>query len=208
MSAAYTKKSVPTTLVVLILSLVACFPATAGGQWSRSAPPFAAGALMAGAQGFARPPVNTAISGAYAYVPIGDVLVGGQVGASFGDGVRSRAAHALATLAFAQTRTGAAQFYPFVGIGAATLRARPGPNHVRLAVGAGFGADALAGSGRTSAMVGARVGFVARSTADDESVAYATITVGIGRRRDAKDKPRAVAARRESRQPGPSSVHW
>jgi hypothetical protein len=198
MSAAFNKSAPrPVVFSALLLSLLA--PVTAEGQSSQSVPAFAGGALMVGAQGFARPPVNTAVTGAYAYVPVGALLIGGQGAIGFGDGTRSRAAHGLVTVAYPRTRTGNVQIYPYVGIGAATLRARPGRDDVRLAVGAGFGGDALSGTGRTSVMVGARMGFVARSSGDDESVAFAAISVGFGRRRDPRDPPRSVAARQLER---------
>ena len=151
---------------------------------------------MVGAQGFARPPITAAVGGGYAYLPLGPFLVGAQGGTSFGDGSRSRAVYGLATVGYAQSRAFAWQFYPFVGVGAASFRTAPGTDNVRPAFGAGFGADGLLSPARTGLLIGARIGYITRSLGDDESIAYAAATVGVGARRRTSETPGAVARRR------------
>lgn len=176
--------------------LASCVAGVLSAQWKDDIHPFVGAAVMLGAQGFARPPVTTAVAGGYAYAPIGSLLLGGQVGSSFGDGDRSRAAYALATIGYAQARAHGWQFYPFAGLGVATLRARRGSNDAGLAGGAGFGADALVGGGRAGMLLGARIGYLTRSLNDDESIAYATMTLGWAGRFHSDGAPPAVAAHR------------
>jgi hypothetical protein len=157
-------------------------------------PPFAAGALMVGALGFARPPITTSVIGGYGYAPLRELLIGGQGGGTIADRGRSNASYGLATVGYAFDRAERRQFYPFVGFGAGVLRARRGPNHAGLLGGAGLGADILLGSGDHGLVVGTRAGYIARSVNDDESVAYFAVTFGAGGRR--QRSPTTVVAHR------------
>jgi hypothetical protein len=166
----------------IIAWLVAGLPGFAVAQWS-DYPAFSGAAVLLGAQGFARPPITSAMAGAYAYHAVGSLLIGGQGSTTFGDGDRSRGTYALATVGWAQSRALAWQFYPFLGAGAAAFRTVPGRAALRPAFGAGFGADGLITPHRLGVLAGARIGYVTRSLGDDESVAYAALTLGIGGRR-------------------------
>src|SRR5437773_11124952 len=143
--------------------------------------PFAAGALTVGPLGFARPPVTTGVVGGYGYGPVGDVLIGGMGGNTIGDRSRSNASYGLATLGYAVDRRESRQFYPFVGVGGGVLRARSGPNHRGILMGAGLGADVFL-SGDHGLLLGTRAGYIARSVNDDESVAYFVASFGPGAR--------------------------
>lgn len=170
--------------LVVAIVLVSCAGANAPAQ-SRTfvdQPPFAAGAAMVGPLGFARPPVTTAVAGGYAYAPVHQILLGGQGGSTIGDGGRSNATYAMATAGYATSRGYRWQVYPFIGVGAGTLRARSGSNNTGLLVGAGFGADVISGTDNRGVMLGTRAGYVTRSMNDDESVAYFALSFGVGGR--------------------------
>lgn len=168
-----------TTLILLAAAL----PLTARAQWDAHIPAFSGAAIMLGAQGFARPPITSAVTGAYAHLGIGRMLVGLQGATTVGDGVASQATYGLATVGYAQARGVSWQVYPFLGAGGAAFRTTVAEQDVQPAFGAGFGADGLVRPAGSSMMIGARIGYVTRSLGDDASVAYATLTVGLGRRR-------------------------
>ena len=151
---------------------------------------------MVGAQGFARPPVTSAVLGGFAQVAIHPLLLGVQAGNTFADGARSHAAYGLATIGYAQSRAYGWQVYPFLAAGAASFRTAPGDADLLPAFGAGFGADALFAPHRVGPMLGVRVGYITRSLGDDGSVAYATMSLGLGGRRAQRDDARPVAASR------------
>jgi hypothetical protein len=164
-------------------------------QRSRDAekPPFAAGAVIAGVLGFARPPINTGVVGGYGYAPVHDFLIGVQGGGTIGDRGRSNASYGLATVGYAFSRGERRQVYPFVGVGGGVLRAHRGPNYSGLLGGAGFGADILLGAADHGLVLGTRAGYVARSVNDDESVAYFVLAFGAGGR---AHRPPTIVARR------------
>jgi hypothetical protein len=174
-----------------VLMCAACAPSVALAQWSDDMKPFSAAALGIGAQGFARPPITTAVAGAYAYVPAGRsaVLLGGHMGQSFGDGHRSHAAFLMGTVGYAQTRARAWQIYPYVSAGLAALRTAPGSDLAGGAVGAGFGFDALTGQQPVGVLIGGRVGYVTRSLNDDASIAFAMVSFGVGGRARSEKGP-------------------
>lgn len=164
----------------------------AAAQWNTMSP-FAGGAVLVGAQGFARPPITSAVTAAYAHLPVGSFLVGGQFAATFAEPSKSHATYAIATVAYAQRRTHVLQVYPYLAVGSAALRTEPGDVAWRPAFGAGFGIDALTGGDGRGMMLGARVGYLTRSMSDDESIAYAAIGVGFGARRGERHEPRTIA---------------
>lgn len=182
----------------LLIGLLACAtPALGLAQWSDGIRPISGAAVMFGAQGFARPPITTPVTGAYAQVAIRQLLVGAQGGVTLGDGDRSRAAYGLATVGYAQSRAIAWQLYPFLGVGAASFRtSATATADVRPAYAAGFGAEGLLSPGVIGVMIGARIGYITRSLGDDESVAYATIALGIGGRPRTRPPGTVAAARR------------
>ena len=165
-----------------IALLVAALPLTARAQWDADIPAFSGAAIMLGAQGFARPPVTSGVTGAYAQVGIQRMLVGLQGATTLADGDETHATYGLATIGYAQARGAGWQVYPFVGIGAAAFRITAAGHGVQPAFGAGFGADGLLTPDAGSVMIGGRIGYVTRSLGDDASVAYAVLTVGLGRR--------------------------
>ena len=179
--------------VLLVLAPFLVARAAAGQRNSVDA--FAGGAVLAGAQGFARPPITSAVVAAYVHVPVRSLLLGAQVGRTFAETERSHAAYAVATVAYAQRRTFGAQVYPYVALGSAAFRTEPGDLRWRPAFGAGFGIDALTGEDGRGMMLGGRVGYVTRSMSDDESVAYAAIGIGFGARRGERHEPRTIARR-------------
>lgn len=162
--------------------------ATGAPGQSRDIPAFAGGAVLLGAQGFARPPITSAVTSAYVHLPIGPVLFGLQGASTFLEPRRSHASYAVATIAYAQRRGTRWQVYPYVGVGSAAFRTNPGDERWRLAGAAGFGFDGLLGGGATGTMLGARFGYLTRSLSDDESVAYAAIGIGFGGRRFAQGR--------------------
>ena len=173
--------------------LIAAMANSAGAQWNREIPAFAGGAVLVGAQGFARPPLTSAVVSAYAHVPAGIVLVGVQGGRTFDEPRGARATYAVTTLAYAQ-RTGIEwQVYPFVGAGVADFRTTPSDVDWRPAFAAGFGIDVRTGGRGIGPMLAARIGYITRSISDDESVAYAALGVGFGGRRESATAPRSVA---------------
>jgi hypothetical protein len=178
-----------------VFALLPVVAADAGGQWNADRP-FAAGAVIVGAQGFARPPITSAVGAVYGHVPVHPaLLLGAQGAATFAEPDRSHATYAVATIAYAQRRAALLQIYPFVGAGAAALRTQPGEASWRPAFAAGFGVDILSGPGGPSPMLGARIGYLTRSMGDDESIAYAALGFGFGGRRAERDEPRAIAGR-------------
>jgi len=173
-----------------LAALLTC-AGVARAQWAPD--PFAAAALMAGPQGFARPPVNGAVVGGYAYVPLGGVLVGAQGGAAPSAPNASRAAYAIATAGLPVYRGLAWQTYPFLGAGRGILRARSGSDATHLVLAAGLGFDAMIGP-ESRITVGSRVGYLTRSAGDDDSVAYVTVSLGFATRRATREA--TIAARR------------
>jgi hypothetical protein len=169
-------------VVAIVLLSCAAVKAPAQSRTFVDDPPFAAGAVMVGPLGFARPPVTTVVAGGYAYAPVHQILVGAQGGSTIGDGRRSTATYAMATAGYATSRGYRWQVYPFIGVGAGTLRARRGSNHTGLLVGAGFGADVINGTDNRGVMLGTRLGYVTRSMNDDQSVAYVALSFGVGGR--------------------------
>ena len=181
-------------LMLCVPALMLAAAGNASGQWN-AVSPFAGGAVLAGAQGFARPPITSAVTTAYAHLPVGALLVGGQLGFTFAESDRSHASYAVATVAWAQRRAFSVQMYPYLALGSAALRTEPGDVAWRPAFGAGFGIDALTGNHGRGMMLGARVGYLTRSMSDDESVAYVAIGLGVGARRGERHEPRTIAAR-------------
>jgi len=111
--------------------------------------------------------------------------------AACADILKQETLYGLATVGYAVDRRESRQFYPFVGLGAGVLRARSGPNHRGIVMGAGLGADILLTPDR-GLVLGTRAGYIARSANDDESVAYFVVSFGAGaRHRD----PTVVAGR-------------
>lgn len=144
--------------------------------------PFAAAAFMSGPQGFVHPPVTSGLLGGYFYFPVGKALLGGHAGASVMNPRQSRAAYAVGTLGTPIASRATWQAYPFVALGSGILRAEDGPNTTRLIIGAGLGVDFLLGHDGPFT-VGSRVGYLTRSAGDDNSVAFAALSVGVGVRR-------------------------
>jgi hypothetical protein len=180
--------------MLAVAALPLLVAAAAEAQWN-AARPFGGGAMLVGAQGFARPPITSAVAAVYGHLPVhGALLLGAQGGATFAEPARSHATYALATLAYAQRRAALLQIYPFIGAGAAALRTQPGEASWRPAFGAGFGIDVLSEARLASPMLGARIGYLTRSMGDDESVAYAALGFGFGGRRAERDEPRTIAS--------------
>ena len=151
-------------------------------QWNRFGS-FAGGAVLVGAQGFARPPITSAVATTYAHVPVRRALLLGAQGATtFRESERSHASYAIGTVAYTQRRGVRWQFYPYLGAGGARLRTTPGSAEWRPAFAAGFGVDVLGVDAGTGSMLGGRIGYLTRSMADDESVAFAAVGFGVGRR--------------------------
>ena len=170
-----------------ILFPLAALLTCAGGvhaQWEP--PPFAAVAVMAGPQGFARPPVNTAVVGGYFYIPVSRVLLGMQGGVAPNHPRDSRAMHAMVTAALPVYRGQAWQTYPYLGAGRGLMRATSGPDDTHVVFGAGLGVDAYVDPDSWITL-GSRVGYLTRSASDDNSVAYLTVSVGFAVRRDRRD---------------------
>lgn len=142
--------------------------------------PFAVAAVMAGPQGFARPPLTAAVAGGYLYLPAGPVLIGAQGGATFMNARGSRARYAMGTAGAAVLRGATWQTYPFAGIGSGALRTHDGADTARVIFGVGIGTDVGLGAGPLT--VGSRIGYITRSAADDGSIAYLTISFGVGLR--------------------------
>jgi hypothetical protein len=184
----------PGSRILLVGLLIAVGPTRSVAQWN-DVGAFGGGAVLVGAQGFARPPITSAVASAYAHLPVGALLVGVQGGATFAEPERSHATYALATIAYAQRRGMAWQIYPFLGAGSGAFRTQRGVIHWRPAFAAGFGVDVLTGDGEPGTMLGARIGYITRSMADDESVAYAAIGLGFGGRKQEREAPRPVATR-------------
>ena len=164
------------------VAITLAIPGSTEAQRADDVPPFAGGALMLGAQGFARPPITSGVAGGYAYVPLRSFLVGVQGASTFADDARSHADYVLGTVGYAQSRAVAWQVYPFVGIGRSSVRTRPGEDHAGIAGGAGLAADGRLGEARAGMLLGGRVGYVGRSLNDDESFAYAVVSIGIAGR--------------------------
>ena len=181
-------------VTLCVPALMLAVAGSAAGQWNVVSP-FAGGAVLVGAQGFARPPITSAVTSAYAHVPVGGLLLGGQVGFTFGEPEKSHASYAVATVAHAQRRAFGVQMYPYLALGSAAVRTEPGDAAWRPAFGAGLGIDALTGNDGRGMMLGARVGYLTRSMSDDESVAFAAIGIGFGVRRGERREPRTIAAR-------------
>lgn len=183
------------TTTALLLAVIAGGATGADAQW-HDISAFSGGAILLGAQGFARPPITSALVAGYAHVSVRRaLLLGAQSGATLREPERAHASYLIGTLAYAQRRGELWQVYPYIGAGSAMLRTEP--NHVRWrpAFAAGFGIDVLSAEGRVATMLGARIGYLTRSMADDASVAYAAVGVGIGGRRGERDEPRVVAHR-------------
>jgi hypothetical protein len=180
--------------VLLVSMLVGSAVRGAGGQWD-SVEPFAGGAVFLGAQGFARPPITSPVAGVYVHAPVRAALIGGQVAATFAESQGSGATYAIGTVAYARRRTNTVQMYPYLAAGAAAFHAQPTEARWQPAFGGGFGVDALAGAGGHQLMLGARVGYLTRSMADDESIAFAAVGLGFGGRFREREKPRDVVAR-------------
>lgn len=166
-----------------LAALLTC-AGVAYAQWEP--PPFAAAAVMAGPQGFARPPVNTALIGGYFYTPVSWALVGMQGGVAPNHPHDSRAMHAMITGGLPVYRGQAWQTYPYLGVGGGVMRATAGPNDRHVVLGAGLGFDAFV-SPDSRILLGSRVGYLTRSAGDDNSVAYVTVSLGFGGRREPKD---------------------
>ena len=158
-------------------------------QWLEQ-PTFAGGAVLVGAQGFARPPITSATVAIYGHLPAGPLLVGAQVSETFLEEARSHARYAIATLAFAHRRARLWQLYPYVGSGAAAFRTTPEGASWRPAFAAGFGVDVLSDADGIAPMFGGRIGYVTRGMSDDESIAYAAIGIGAGARRPPREPAR------------------
>jgi hypothetical protein len=167
----------PISLIALIAG-----SSPAGAQWSDAVRPFAAGAVLAGPLGFARPPITTVFGGGYAYAPAWNFLVGAQGGTAIANTRGSDATFALATVGYAQSRGARWQFYPYVSFGTATLRPPNGSGGATFAFGGGFGAEILTGSANPSGLLGARIGYITRNANDDASVAFAALSIGLGGR--------------------------
>ena len=183
------------TALLLLITVIVGRATGADAQWPDISA-FTGGAMLVGAQGFARPPITSAVVAAYAHVPVRRVLLlGAQGGTTFREPERAHASYAIGTLAYTQRRGILWQVYPYIGAGAAALRTNPGDARWRPAFAAGFGIDILAADGRAGTMIGARIGYLTRSMADDESIAYAAVGVGIGGRRGARGAIAAVRQR-------------
>jgi hypothetical protein len=180
--------------VLLVSTLVVGVVTEADAQWN-AVSPFAGGAIFMGAQGFARPPITSAVVGAYAHTPVRAALIGGQIATTFAEPRRSHASYAVATVAYAQRRVFSLQMYPYLALGSAAFRTQADDARWRPAFGGGFGIDALTGNASRGLMLGARVGYLTRSMSDDESIAFAAIGFGFGSRHQAGEHPRAVVAR-------------
>ena len=181
---------------LLVTGFAAGMATVAGAQWSGGARAFSSGAVLVGAQGFARPPITSAVAGAYLHTPFRSVLLGVQAASTFAEAQDSRASYAVGTIGYAQRRATGVQIYPYLAAGSAAVRAHPGDTRWRPAFGAGFGIDVMTGAGTRGPMLGARVGYLTRSMSDDESVAYAALAFGFGAATRKRDEPRAIAARR------------
>lgn len=166
-----------------LAALLTC-AGVAKAQWEP--PPFAAAAVMAGPQGFARPPVNTAVVGGYFYIPVSWALVGIQGGVAPNHPRDSRAIHTMLTAGLPVYRGQAWQTYPYLGVGRGLMRATSGPDDTHVVFGAGLGFDAYV-SPDSRFTLGSRVGYLTRSASDDNSVAYVTVSVGLAARRDRED---------------------
>jgi hypothetical protein len=163
-----------------ILYPLAALLTCAGASDAQGDRPFAAAALMAGPQGFARPPVNSALVGAYAYAPVSIGLLGLQGGWSPTHPGQSRAVHALVTAGLPVYRGQWWQTYPFLGLGTGVMRASAGSDAAHTVYAAGLGFDVYAAD-RGPVTVGSRVGYLTRSAGDDNSMAYVTVSVGVAR---------------------------
>src|SRR5687768_4460196 len=64
---------------LLVTGFAAGMATVAGAQWNGGARAFSSGAVLVGAQGFARPPITSAVAGAYLHTPFRAVLLGVQV---------------------------------------------------------------------------------------------------------------------------------
>jgi hypothetical protein len=177
----------------LLLSVSAT---NAASQWQDNVRPFASGAVLVGAQGFARPPITSAVTSGFVHLPINALLLGVQGGWTFAETERSHASYALATLAYPRQRAVGWQAYPFVGLGGASFRTDTVAARWKPAFGAGLGFDALLGQG--GGVIALRVGYITRGLSDDASVAYAAMGVGLGSRRNAGEGSGTVAVRRRS----------
>ena len=179
----------------LLLSVSAT---NAAAQWQDNVRPFASGAVLVGAQGFARPPITSAVASGFVHLPINALLLGVQGGWTFAEREQSHASYALATLAYPRQRAVGWQAYPFVGLGGGSFRTDTVAARWKPAFGAGLGFDALLGQG--GGVIALRVGYITRGLSDDASVAYAAIGVGLGGRRNAREGSGPVAVRRRSAQ--------
>jgi hypothetical protein len=161
-----------------VAALLTCAATTTAQDLPR---PFTTVALMAGPFGFARPPINSGMIGAYAQVPVAGGLLGVQSGMSFLSPQRSRAVHAIITGGLPVYRGRMWQTYPYLGIGAGILRAGAAGDDVRAVYAAGLGFDLQASPG-SPITLGSRVGYLTRSGGDDNSIAWVTVSLGIASR--------------------------
>jgi len=158
--------------------------------------PFPTGAITAGPIGFARPPVTMSFAGAYAHAPVhgaARLLLGGQAGVSLSGGA-GEIRYALGTAGFAQQFSARWQVVPFVGMGVASQHPTALGDGRAIAATAGYSFERLIGTRRTAPVIGARIGYITRSMNDDGSVAYAALSLGVGRARGEQPERRTHIA--------------